>query len=405
MRVLLLAPELIPNRGGIGVYIAELIRSLPPEVELTVLTVERDDGPTTIGAGEMEAEFGHRARIHALSTGRDSFLYNASFQAAVLRWMRRHLTTERFDLVHSQHAHMPDVLSRLARGQPPTVRTVHTTIAGQRGGIRIAQGFGGRLEASERWQLLLRPLLDAAEWSILSRRDFTITVSDWMRHALVAQGYRPDRVAVVDLSVDTERFRPVNGQRRTIGSRPGVPVVLFQGRPTVVKGAAILARAIPLILKEVPDAEFAFTGAGGGDFLPLLEGRSEVLPHIRFLGFLPHEELAGTVGSADVSVVPSLYENVPFRLLEAMACGIPPIASAVCGIPEVIRDGHNGLLVRPGSAEELAQAVIRLLQDPQGRRQLGREARRTIEGRFSRTALGAGTFAAYERALGRTGGS
>jgi glycosyltransferase involved in cell wall biosynthesis len=399
MRILLLAPELLPTRGGIGVYLAELIRGLPPEVELTVLTVQRREGSEAYSEAEMEAVFGHRARIHVLSEARDSFLYNAGFQLAVLRWMRSHLGAERYDLIHTQHAHMPDVLSRMVRSRPPTIRTVHTTIAGQREGILTAQQYGGALERSERWQVALLPALDLAEWAVLSRHDFTITVSDWMRRILVAQGHAPDRVVVVHLPIDTERFRPLPEGQRPLRAASGGRIVLFSGRPTAVKGAAILAQAIPLVLREVPGTEFVFTGARKEEFLPLLGESPEALPSIRFLGFLPFPEMPGVVASADVCVVPSLYENTPTRMLEAMSCAVPPVASAVCGIPEVLRDGHDGLLVPPGYPQRLAEALVRLLQDDAARRQMGVAARETIERGFSRALFADGTTRAYRQAI------
>ncbi|HEV2231013.1 MAG TPA: glycosyltransferase, partial [Thermoplasmata archaeon] len=88
-----------------------------------------------------------------ISVARDSFVYNLGFQAAVLRRLPALLRTEGFDVIHSQHAHMPDLLLRFALERPPSVRTIHTTIVGQHEAIRLALRFGGRLESSERWQV------------------------------------------------------------------------------------------------------------------------------------------------------------------------------------------------------------------------------------------------------------
>ncbi|HEV2231482.1 MAG TPA: glycosyltransferase, partial [Thermoplasmata archaeon] len=187
MRVCLLAPEFLPNRGGVGTYSVDLSRELGRLVDLTVVTLTRQDGSRSYSATDMEQAIGGSARVLSISEARDSFLYNVGFQSAVLRRLPAILARERFDIVHSQHAHMPDILLRLVRRTPPVVRTIHTTIAGQRDAIRLAERFGGSLEASERWQVALEPGLRAAEWFLLGRGDRSITVSHWMKRLLVEQ--------------------------------------------------------------------------------------------------------------------------------------------------------------------------------------------------------------------------
>ena len=403
MKVCLLAPEFLPNHGGIGVYCSELVRTLRDRVEFTVLTLQRHEGGRTMTQDELEAYFDHRVEVRTLSEARDNFLFNAGFQVAVLRKLRRLLPTGSFDLIHSQHAHMPDLWSGMVHHTPPTVRTIHTTIDGQRDAIRVAQRAGAYLEPSERWQVALEPGLRLAEWLTLSRAGYTITVSDWMRQKLLARGFEPDRVTVTSPGVDTTRFRPPDGPRRELGSRPGVPIVLYSGRPTAVKGAAILARAIPRVLAEVPDAEFVFTGARREDFLPLLAAEPAAMRQVHFLGFLDFGELPAAYGGADVAVVPTAYENLPIRLLETMACGVPPVATAVCGIPEAVQSGTNGLLVPWGSAEALSEAIVRLLQDESTRRRMGRAARQTMQERYSWPRVAEVTLATYRRALDSTG--
>lgn len=403
MKVCLLMPELLPIRGGVGKFGCDLIKSIPPAVDLTVLTVERRTGSEHITAEEMEAYFGHRARVEVLTEAKDSFLFNGEFQLDVLRWMRRRFAEERFDLVHSQHAPMPDLLSRLLCPPSVTVRSMHTTLKGQREGILAAQRYGGKPDPTERWQLALRPLLDLAEWSILARHDYTVAPSEWMRQQLIANGHPAERVTVVYNCVETDRFRPLPSGRRRLTTHEGAPTVLFSGRPTMVKGAAILARAIPRILRDVPTAEFVFTGAAKEEFLPLLGDHSDVAAHIRFLGFLPQDELPKVVASTDLFVAPSLYENLPIRILDAMSCGVPVVASNICGIPEAVLHEETGLLVPPGSDEALAAGVVRLLKDPALRSRLSRRAREFAVSRFGLDTFGAAMLRAYQRALGSGG--
>lgn len=148
MKVCLLAPELIPNRGGVGSYSACLLRSASDRVEFTVLTLQRYEGTQTRTEEQLRSEFGPKVDLKVVSVARDSFVYNMSFQLAILRAMRKLAPEGGFDLIHSQHAHMPDLFSGVMHSTPPTIRTIHTTIAGQREAIEIAQRAGSPMDLS-----------------------------------------------------------------------------------------------------------------------------------------------------------------------------------------------------------------------------------------------------------------
>ncbi|MGI0151553.1 MAG: glycosyltransferase family 4 protein, partial [Thermoplasmata archaeon] len=232
MRVCFLAPELLPNQGGVGTYSVELLRRLAGRAELTVLTPLRHRGTEVYDRRRLEEYFGHRFTILPISEARDTFVYNLAFQRAVRRYLAREAPGEQFDLIHSQHAHMPDLLAGPGRRRPPTVRTVHTTIRGQRLGIRIARKLGGGLEASERWQVALAPMLSLAEWSVFRRsRDTYIAVSEWMREELRSRGTAADRIRVIHCGADPDRFRPELRQTDRLRSGPDRRVVLYPGRP------------------------------------------------------------------------------------------------------------------------------------------------------------------------------
>jgi glycosyltransferase involved in cell wall biosynthesis len=108
------------------------------------------------------------------------------------------------------------------------------------------------------------------------------------------------------------------------------------------------------------------------------------------------------LAASDVFVFPSVWdEALGYVLLEAMAMGVPVVASRVGGIPEVIRDGENGLLVAPRNASEIAQSVTRLLDDPVARERMGREGRRTVEERFSIASMVDATATVYAEVAGQ----
>jgi len=370
-------------------------------IDLTVLTPLRTRGPDTYDRARLEEYFGHRITVLPISEARDTFLYNVAFQRAVRRAVPALLRGEKFDLIHSQHAHMPDLLLGDGSRLPPTVRTIHTTIDGQRHGIQIARKLRGGLEPSERYQLVLAPVLQTAEWMVLHRpRDTYIAVSEWMRDELVHRGISAARVQVIPCGGDPSRFGPERRDPHLLRSRPDRRVVLFPGRPTIVKGSAVLARALPRILEGFPAAEFVFTGGGAEEFLQLVPLSGQLRSHIRFLGYVPFGDLPRIYASSDLVIAPTYYENFPIRILEALASGVPVVASAVGGIPAAVRPGSTGTLVPPGDPDRLAAAVVELLRDDALRAKMGQEGRRLIVDRFSWARAASETLELYHRVAG-----
>ncbi|MCI4372836.1 MAG: glycosyltransferase family 4 protein [Thermoplasmata archaeon] len=401
MRVCFLAPELLPNQGGVGTYSVELLREMAGRVDLTVLTPLRTRGTDVYDRHRLEEYFGHRITVLPISEAKDTFRYNFDFQRAVRRTVPALIREGKFDLIHSQHAHMPDLLLGHSSKFPPTVRTIHTTIDGQRHGIKIARHLQGGLEPSERYQLWLAPALQTAEWMVLNRvGDSYIAVSGWMGQELIRRGFAPERVHVIHCGGDPSRFGPDRGNASLLRSRPDRRVVLFPGRPTIVKGAAVLAQALPRILEQFPSAEFVFTGGGAEDFLQLVPLSETLRSHIRFLGYIPFDDLPRIYASADLVIAPTYYENFPIRILEALASGVAVVASSVGGIPEAVRPGSTGTLVPAGDPVRLADAIVELLRDDALRARMGQQGRRLIEEKFSWSRAADDTLELYRKIAG-----
>ena len=399
MKVCFLAPELLPNRGGVGSYSIGLIRELSKRLEVVVVSPRRWEGSETYGAPEIEAYFDHKVRAMVISESRDNFVYNARFQMALVREFPALERAERFDLVHSQHAHMPDLLSGALNPKPPTVRTVHSTIEGQRDGIREADLQGGGRETADQWQVALGPFLAGAERSVLGRRgDQYIAVSDWTRGQLMDLGIASDRIRVAHCGVDPSQFRPDLREPELLKTNGARHVVLFPSRLTLIRGSAVLAKAIPAIVSAVPDTVFVITGRKMDDFRRVLPLPLEFQKHVRFLGHQPYDRLPVIYSSSDVVVVPTFYDNFPIRVLEALSSGIPVVASPVGGIPEVVLSETTGLLVPTGSAPALAEAVIRLLRDEDLRDRLGRQGRTLVAEKFTWRQAADRTFEVYQAA-------
>jgi glycosyltransferase involved in cell wall biosynthesis len=166
------------------------------------------------------------------------------------------------------------------------------------------------------------------------------------------------------------------------------------GRLERRKGVEVLMEALPAVLGAVPETRVRLigrdhrSGPGGawmsGHLRELLREAGVPEQAVEFGGPVERTVLPETYRAAGICVVPSLYENFPYTCLEAMAAGCAVVASAVGGIPEIITDQVEGLLVPPGDPGSLASAILRLLRDPALRTQLGRQARAAVHRRFSR---------------------
>jgi glycosyltransferase involved in cell wall biosynthesis len=395
----MLAPELLPNRGGVGSYCVGLVRELSRRVELTVLTPQWHLGGATFTADQIEAHFEGRVRAETISEAHDAFLYNPRFQWAVLRRLPRLLREERFDVFHAHHAHMPDLLARPLHPSVRTVRTVHSTIDGQLTAIRAAQRLGSPTSSSDRWQLLLARALLGAERSLLGRRDdYFLGVSRWGTEELLRRGVPSRRIGLAPCGVDSTLFRPGSAAEPSRNGTSPAPTVIFGGRPTMIRGAAVLTGAIPQIVGAVPETQFVITGGAGADF-PTFETLPAALrARVRFTGHLPYHELPSVYAQANVAVAPTYYDNLPIRVLEALAMGVPVVASAVGGIPEVVQSGRTGLLVPPGSSHRLAEAVIFLLRQPEEARRMGTAGRELVSSSFTWPRAAEATLGAYDTA-------
>ncbi|MGI0130971.1 MAG: glycosyltransferase family 4 protein [Thermoplasmata archaeon] len=395
----ILAPEFLPVRGGVGTYSVALVRELSRIADVTVLTLTRQQGSVVYRRPEMEAAVEHRARVLPIAEARDTFLYNARFQYELLRQLPDLVRRERFDVVHTQHAHMPDLLAGPLLERTRLVRTVHTTISMQREAIRILEALGQSADVTERWQVAVEPVLRVAEWSTLRHPGLLFPVCEYTANHLVARGLGRDRIRVIHNGVDSERFRPIEPPGSAPVPPPTGPRVLFVGRFSLIKGIATLLQVIPRVLQAVPSVTFQFTGKVPPRFDEQYPLSPAVRRHLEFLGYVPDDSLPDLYRRATVMVAPSLYDSFPFTVLEAMASAAPIVASRVGGIPEAIKSGEEGMLVEPGSPEALGQALVTLLQDPSARRRLGARARDRAIREFTWPQVARATYAGYREAV------
>jgi glycosyltransferase involved in cell wall biosynthesis len=200
--------------------------------------------------------------------------------------------------------------------------------------------------------------------------------SSYLRDVALRWGLDPDRVSV--LPNPAPEVPPLPG-RDALRAELGLDgdALVFAGRLGPQKALGVLLEA----LAGVPDVSLAV--AGEGPERAALEARTRELGlggRVAFLGAVPRGQVLRLFRAADASVLPSAWENFPHTVVEALAVGCPVIATAVGGVPEVVRDNENGLLVPPGDPAALGAAIARFFADPDLRARLAAAAPGAVEG-------------------------
>jgi glycosyltransferase involved in cell wall biosynthesis len=192
---------------------------------------------------------------------------------------------------------------------------------------------------------------------------------------LAAQAMPEVDIAVVPNGVDLDTFVPGAGSVRT-------PLaLLFVGRLHMQKGLDTLLRALALIPARLRDGCRLILVGDGPERLPLQNQAQQLgLAHLLdFRGWVDRTEIAQIYATADVFVFPSRDEGMPNAVLEAMAAGLPVVATRISGSEELVAEGENGMLVPVDDAEALATALARVIDDAELRQRMGRASRQRIE--------------------------
>ena len=197
--------------------------------------------------------------------------------------------------------------------------------------------------------------------------------------------FRAKRVVVIPNGVDGSTFKSMDKKklREQYGFSIDAKIVVSVARLVPVKGLDYLIKAVSLLLQTDNKINLLIIGDGSQRAeLEELISELKLDNRVRLMGTIPHEQIAGFLNLADVFVLPSLSEGLGIAIIEAMACGIPVIGTNVDGIPDIIKDNDNGVLVPPGDAEALAGAIDKLLQDEELRGKLAVRGLEEVEQRF-----------------------
>lgn len=312
------------------------------------------------------------------------------------------------DVAHLQHIYRqlsPSVLDALAAHGVPVVQTVHDywmVCPSRQLYLYSRQEMcyrckGGRFYNAARYRCvnygLGASLLAAMEAYLarltrvyLRRVRYFIAPSEFLRQRLLEGGVPAARAVHLPYFICAADYAPAFGGEG----------VLYLGRLEVEKGAHMLIKAA----QRLPNVPFLI--AGSGRLEATLRAQAACLDNVAFLGHLDPAAARQALRAARVVVLPSTCHDVaPLVLLEAFASGKPVVASAVGGVPEIVRAGETGVLVPPSDAEALAEAVARLYSNPTQVAAMGKAARRYVETAHSPEAHYERLMAIYAAAIGQ----
>ncbi|MBO9541374.1 glycosyltransferase family 4 protein [bacterium] len=398
MRIGLLCPEPV-GAGGIGTYTGTLARALADEghdvrVLLPVAPVPEEKGPCYHGLA-----FPSRYRLPAFNRA-------WGLSTALLPWARH--AAEAVRALHAEHPfdviEVPEWMAgglflKPGRTLPALVVRLHTHLALVRRLNDLPMTLDARLASSLEARALRHASMVLANSAALADA--------------VSIDYRIPRKAidVLHLGVDVERFsvQEAPALKRSLGLEPTETLALFVGRIERRKGADTLVEAFAAAAAKVSGLHLA---VAGGDTMTAPDGTSlrEHLAsrlmatgyarRLHWLGPRDHRELPELYAGCDFFVAPSRLEPFGLVYLEAMAAGKPVIGCAAGGVPEIVQDGMQGVLVPPANAKALAEALVLLATDPKRRQAMGERARARALA-FDHRALASRTAACYLEARAR----
>ncbi|HWP35157.1 MAG TPA: glycosyltransferase [Thermodesulfobacteriota bacterium] len=357
-----------PDPGGAETLLLNLVARLDPGRYRSVVG--------TFRPGWLTAELARRGIPSVVLPLRRPL--DPAWLARALRLVRR----AGVELVHAHEFTMNTYGTLLGRlGRLPVIATVHgKAYYADRTRRRLAYRFVGRAASQ------------------------VVAVSHDVRRFLLEEvGLAPEAVVTIHNGVAPPP--PVSpaaaaALRHQLGLPAGTPVVGTVGTLLPVKGHADLLEAVARLAPAVPDLTALICGRPL--VLEPLAARAAALgiaDRVRFLGY--RDDVPALLAVMDVFVLPSLSEGLSLALLEAMAAGLPVVATAVGGNPEVVRDGESGFLVPPRDPGALAERIGRLLRDRALARRLGLAAARRVRQEFSLDAMVQRYEALYARHLAR----
>ncbi|MCX5750042.1 MAG: glycosyltransferase family 4 protein [Candidatus Saganbacteria bacterium] len=369
MKIAMLVPYFFPHFGGTEKYVKDLSDELADRGH--DVTIISNNVPKEAGAPKEEM----MGKVKVKRLDAKNYVYlPVSFQFN-LKMLKG------FDLVHT---HCPPFgFTRAVRGRLkiPHVVTYHcdTTMSEKFLGIKMPKWAIKSVEwITNAYAKMILPSADA----IISTTESYASTSPVMKNFAHF---------AVPIGIHYEVFDESRKKQGITEEKRDRKKVLFLGRFAANKGIDYLVRAIPLVLKEVPDAKFILCGEGEEkphieDFIDKVGVRNR----IEFQGKVNLDKMVELYSTSAMFVFPSINRLEAFGIvqLESMACSTPVIASNIPGVNNVMDVGSSGLLVEPRDIEGLAKAIIEILKDPEKAKKMGERGRQLVETKYNWKTIG-----------------
>lgn len=287
--------------------------------------------------------------------------------------LTRFMRKERYDIVHTHNA-KAGILGRLAARWAATPNIVHTFhLLSWQDAMTTDTTATAQFSAKLKSQFYLALEKYAASFS-----DKIVTVCQENRqHAIAAQLAPIDKIMTIYSGIDALKFQP-NQDRHTICADldldPDQPIIGMIGRLSPQKAPLDFVQAAKLVLQSCPNAQFIMVGDG-----PLLDEVSHSIgaeSRIKLLGY--RNDIPDILSILDIFALSSLWEGLGRALTEAMFVGIPVVATAVNGIPELVRHGETGLLSPPGAPAALAENMLTMITNPDAAAMMSKQAHKQV---------------------------
>jgi len=363
------------NIGGAGRYLLYLLPQ--PAFRDVDIAVACPDGELSV---RLEAAGIRRLNI----SGRD-----ISFSPRLTRELAALVKAEKPDIVHTHGSLSGRIAARMRK--IPVVYTKHGQVrTPDRRGIASSQAGP------------FTRLVNRVATRVLADR--VIAVSDRVRKELEDSGIQPSMITVIPNGIDLSPYR----QKAKRTSKAKAADADAQGKRSFLigtvarlspeKGIDTLLDAAKIVVTSYPSARFVIAGTGPLERELAQKVRDLRLENcVRMAGFV--DNVPGLFSGLDLYVLPSDTEGIPLALLEAMAAGLPVVATRVGGVPEVVVDGVTGFLVPPRQPKALAQAIVRLLVDPDLAKSMGASGRERAESMFDARVTAERTVQVYRDVL------
>ena len=378
MNVCFVSPEYFPISGGTGAYVYYLSRQLQKSGHNVHIVTRHKMNSTEIVDG---------VNITYIKCEGNPLTKYWSFARSTFKKLEELNKKFAFDIIHANLPLVPN-FAIPKESANVLVSTVHSTWKGEAEAIKH-EGLR-KLNTNEKFMLEFNSLLRSSEKKLMKRSDALIAVSMYTKKELTEfYDIDEEKVHVIYNGVDVQKFKPNKdrtGLRRELGLEEKQKIILFVGRLYQRKGLGTLFQSISKVVQNFKDAKFVISGEGfrqNKEKLLKLAEKLKIENSVLFVGYFPDEKLPDLYAASDIFVLPALYENFPFAILEAQATGLPVISTKVGGIPELVTNKKNGLLVEPANSEQLTEEIMILLQNPKFAEELGKRARQLIEEKFA----------------------